>query len=104
MGLTLEEKANIRQKVQQGLQPKVPVPTLGALEVQAKPSDPHPAIRTSPQQEEVVIDITGDNGSYSFTLRPSDISRLRGRYGRGPAFEKWLGERIRDLLVSFGGG
>lgn len=54
--------------------------------------------------DELVIELTGNGTSATVTLRPSEVSRLRGRFGRGPGFEQWVAARIRDAMISFGGG
>ena len=98
MGLTLKEKARIQNAVRGGMTPK------------AAPATPPPVPPTTATvvaqafSDDMVIEITGTNGTSTIPLRPSEVHRLRGRYGRGPAFEAWVGQRIRDLLVSFGGG
>lgn len=65
---------------------------------------PLPALCSSPAvTDELVIDVTGDNGHFSVTLNTREVSRLRSRYGKGTEFEKWVSARIRDLLNGFGG-
>jgi len=100
MGLTIEQKQAIREKVAQGTPPK---------QVSGNGYAPAPApapalIPVSIPVDELLIEITGSNGSASVTLRPSEVSRLRGRYGRSPGFEQWVVARVRDAMVSFGGG
>jgi hypothetical protein len=60
--------------------------------------------RPEPATDELLIELTGPTGQASVTLRPFEVSRLRGRYGRGPKFEEWVIARMRDMMISFGGG
>lgn len=54
--------------------------------------------------DELVIELTGNGAFATCTLRPAEVSRLRGRFGKGPGFEQWVVARIRDAMISFGGG
>lgn len=102
--MTLEQKQLIKEKVRANN----PLPTDGMVAV-AEPDptplvpDP-PAIYPAALPDELRVEVTGRNGVGAFTLRPHEVSRLRGRYGRGPGFESWVGDRIRDAMISFGGG
>ena len=62
------------------------------------------AFQPEPPPDELLIEITGPTGQASVTLRPFEVSRLRGRYGKGPKFEEWVIARMRDMMISFGGG
>lgn len=73
------------------------------------PSPPRPVstsvpLPATPPVDELIIEITGTHDTCTIEFRPFEISRLKGRYGNGPGFEKWVGERVRDLLNTFGGG
>lgn len=68
----------------------------------AEVAQPKPA--SEPATDELLIEITGPTGQASVTLRPFEVSRLRGRYGKGPKFEEWVIARMRDMMISFGGG
>lgn len=79
-----------------------PVPSMPApLPAISVPGMPVSAVLLA---DELVIEVTGPLGVGSVTLRPSEVNRLRGRYGNGPGFEQWVAGRIKDSLVSFGGG
>ena len=116
MGLTLKEKEEIKHKVAQGydgtaertrtMLDEVNKTTLAALKKEEQ--KPLPDAVRSPASavtaDELIIEVTGNDGLASVTMRPGEVSRLRGRFGRGPGFEKWVAARIRDGLISFGGG
>lgn len=65
-----------------------------------------PVLSSSPQTqpEDLIIDITSDNGHFTVTMNSREVNRLKGRFGKGPDFEKWVGMRVRDLLNGFAGG
>jgi hypothetical protein len=65
--------------------------------------NPTTAVKSS-GEDELIIEVMSASSNASIVLRPHEVSRLRSRYGRGPAFEKWVVDRIRDQMVSFGGG
>lgn len=88
--MTLEQKEQIKQKVAQGMTPR--------------PALLPASVRSSPQSDELLIQITGNDLTVSLLLRPHEISRLRGRYGNGPGFEQWVLDRIQDGLNTLGGG
>lgn len=67
-------------------------------------SVPLSATPATPPVDELIIEITGTHDTCTIEFRPFEISRLKGRYGNGPGFEKWVGERVKDLLNTFGGG
>lgn len=98
-------KQYVRDSVQQG-KAIVPLP----LSLTSPTANPVLAIGTVPASypaapaDELVIEITGNAGMASVTLRPFEVSRLRGRFGRGPGFEQWVAARMRDAMISFGGG
>lgn len=71
------------------------------IHADVRPS-PSPSLSLVP--DELVLEITTSSASATIVLRPAEVSRMRGRYGRGPGFEKWVGERVRDMIISFGGG
>lgn len=67
----------------------------------------HTSVRTPTTEtvpDELVIELTGNGAFATCTLRPAEVSRLRGRFGKGPGFEQWVVARIRDAMISFGGG
>lgn len=98
MGLTMNQKAAIKEAVREGSSviSSIPSPT----QIKVVPHAPVVAVLS----DELVIEVTGNGGTYSVTLRPAEVSRLRGRYGRGPGFEAWVVARVRDAMISFGGG
>lgn len=112
MGLTMEQKQMIREKVAQGLPPPPPPavqparPVISATQLdRQRLNEAMPVTVTVPVlTDELVIEVTGNGGTASVTLRPFEVSRLRGRYGRSPGFEQWVVARVRDAMVSFGGG
>lgn len=95
MGLTLQEKEEIRRKVAEGPQPR---PAQRAEPVMIA------ACATVVPSDELIIEVTGNGAAASVTLRPAEVSRLRSRHGKGPGFEQWVAARVRDAMISFGGG
>lgn len=107
--MNLQAKARVKELVAQHTPPPKLVtgqPTLGQINL----PDPRPlpaAVRTPTADttpDELVIELTGNGAFATCTLRPSEVSRLRGRFGKGPGFEQWVIARIRDAMISFGGG
>lgn len=97
--MNIAAKQRVREMVAANTPP--PNQTVGRTPVE------HESVRTPSSDvlpDELVLEITSNIGTSSITLRPSEVSRLRGRYGRGPGFEKWVADRIRDAMITFGGG
>jgi hypothetical protein len=97
--MTQETKRMIQEKVRAGVPEVIPAPT-----VRQPVTGASATISVAALADELVVEVTGSQGAGSVTLRPAEVNRLRGRFGRGAGFEQWVSERIKDALVSFGGG
>lgn len=82
-----ELKQYVRESVAAGPGPKKGEPDIAILEA-----------------DHLVVNVMGPHESASFTLRPAEVSRMKGRFGRGPNFEKWVADRVRDMIITYGGG
>ena len=93
MGLTLQEKQAIRDKVRAN----------NPLPPAVQNTKPASSINEAVVADELTIEVLGSGGCAEITLRSHEVSRLRGRYGPGPGFEQWVTDRVRDSLNSLGG-
>lgn len=102
--MTQDTKRMIQEKVRANTPiPGIPTP-LPTVMPSPTVRQPGATVSVVALADELVIEVTGSQGVGSVTLRPSEVNRLRGRYGNGPGFEQWVAARIKDSLVSFGGG
>lgn len=58
-----------------------------------------PAV-VAPPKGSVLLHVHTDEGIATHIVENSTVVKLRSQFGRGPGFEKWLLQKLRNLLVA----
>ncbi len=69
-----------------------------------QPTAPAPKTTTvlpvAPAKGVVLLHVHTDEGIATHVVENATVARLKSQFGKGPGFEKWLMQKVRNLLVA----